>query len=37
MQMISIMGGEKQLALEIAKYLKQTTWDFFNEINQILN
>ena len=32
MQMISCMGGEKQLATDTALYLQQTAWDVYNEI-----
>lgn len=36
MQMISCMGGEKQLEPEIASYLQETAWIVYNEINQKL-
>jgi hypothetical protein len=36
MQMISCMGGEKQLEPEIASYLQETAWSVYNEINQKL-
>lgn len=36
MQMISCMGGEKQLPSEIALYLQQTAWSVYNEVNQKL-
>lgn len=36
MQMISIMGGEKEIDKETARYLQTTAWQVYTEINQQL-
>jgi hypothetical protein len=36
MQMISSMGGEKQIDTKVARYLQKTAWSVYKEINQKL-